>query len=203
AVAAGGAGRWVVPGAGVEVTAGVLDVGDSGYPNSIAFDMGGTSCDVALIKDGEPLIASRGQIGGRDLALPMLDINTVSAGGGTISMPDRFGALQVGPQSAGAVPGPACYGRGGAAPTITDCNLVLGYLGEDNFLGGQMRLDAGKARAAIESKVARPLGLTPTQAAQGIVRIIDVKMQEAIKAISTMRGHDLRDFMLLAFGGAG
>jgi N-methylhydantoinase A len=116
---------------------------------------------------------------------------------------DRFGTLQVGPQSAGAVPGPACYGRGGEMPTITDCNLVLGYLGEDGFLGGRMRLDAAKARSAIETKIARPLGLTPIEAAEGIVRIIDVKMQEAIKAISTMRGHDLREFMLLAFGGAG
>src|SRR5439155_16348362 len=96
-----------------------------------------------------------------------------------------------------------CYGRGGDTPTITDCNLVLGYLGEDNFLGGRMRLDATKARAAIEAKVARPLGLGITDAAEGIVRVIDVKMEEAIKAISTMRGHDLRDFMLLAFGGAG
>jgi N-methylhydantoinase A len=185
------------------VTAGALGARDSGFPNLITFDMGGTSCDVALVKEGKPLIASRGQIEGRDLAVPMLDINTVSAGGGTIAILDRFGALQVGPQSAGAVPGPACYGRGGVAPTITDCNLVLGYLGEDSFLGGQMRLDAGKARTAIENKIARRLGLTLTQAAQGIVRIIDVKMQEAIKAISTMRGHDLRDFMLLAFGGAG
>jgi N-methylhydantoinase A len=185
------------------VTAGALAARDSGFSNVITFDMGGTSCDVALIKDAEPLITSRGQIEGRDLAVPMLDINTVSTGGGTIAMLDRFGALQVGPQSAGAVPGPACYRRGGAAPTITDCNLVLGYLGEDSFLGGQMRLEAGKARAAIESKIARPLGLSVTETAQGIVRIIDVKMQQAIKAISTMRGHDLREFMLLAFGGAG
>jgi N-methylhydantoinase A len=111
--------------------------------------------------------------------------------------------LQVGPQSAGAAPGPACYGRGGEMPTITDCNLVLGYLGEDGFLGGRMRLDASKARSAIETKIARPLGLGLIETAEGIVRIIDVKMEEAIKAISTMRGHDLRDFMLLAFGGAG
>jgi N-methylhydantoinase A len=101
------------------------------------------------------------------------------------------------------MPGPACYSRGGDMPTITDCNLVLGHLSEDNFLGGKMRLDAAKARQALESKVARPLGMDPVEAAEGIVRIIDVKMEEAIKAISTMRGHDLRDFMLLAFGGAG
>ena len=185
------------------VTAGVLACGMSGSANIITFDMGGTSCDVALIKDGEPLLSSRGKIEGRDLAVPMLDINTVSAGGGTVATVDRFGVLQVGPQSAGAVPGPACYGRGGEAPTITDCNLVLGYLGEDNFLGGRMRLDAAKARAAIEAAVAKPLGLDVAEAAEGIVRVIDVKMEEAIKAISTMRGHDLRDFMLLAFGGAG
>jgi N-methylhydantoinase A len=165
--------------------------------------MGGTSCDVALIKDGEALLSGRGKIEGRDLAVPMLDINTVSAGGGTIAAVDRFGVLQVGPHSAGAVPGPACYGRGGEAPTITDCNLLLGYLGEDSFLGGRMRLDAAKAQAAIESKIAQPLGLGAAEAADGVVRIIDVKMEEAIKAISTMRGHDLRDFMLLAFGGAG
>jgi N-methylhydantoinase A len=126
----------------------------------------------------------------------------VSAGGGTIARVDRIGALEVGPQSAGAAPGPACYGRGGAEPTITDCNLVLGLLSPDNFLGGRLPLDAAKARAAVE-RVAKPLGMSVEEAAEGIIRIIDVKMEEAIKAISTMRGHDLRDFHLLAFGGAG
>ena len=203
AAAARRAVTTVLSGPAGGVTAGVLACGMSGSANIITFDMGGTSCDVALIRDGEPLLSSRGKIEGRDLAVPMLDINTVSAGGGTVATVDRFGVLQVGPQSAGAVPGPACYGRGGAAPTITDCNLVLGYLGEDNFLGGRMRLEAAKARAAIEAAVARPLGLDVAQAAEGIIRVIDVKMEEAIKAISTMRGHDLRDFMLLAFGGAG
>src|SRR6266404_5781141 len=185
------------------VTAGVLAARMTASRDVITFDMGGTSCDVALIKGGEALLSSRGNIEGRDLAVPMLDINTVSAGGGTVAAVDRFGVLQVGPASAGAVPGPACYGRGGEMPTITDCNLVLGYLGENNFLGGRMRLDVAKARAVIETKVARPLGLGVADAAEGIVRIIDVKMEEAIKAISTMRGHDLRGFMLLAFGGAG
>jgi N-methylhydantoinase A len=203
AAAARRAVTTVLSGPAGGVTAGVLAcrLGDLG--NVITFDMGGTSCDVALIKDGAPLLANRGKIEGRDLAVPMLDINTVSAGGGTIAEVDRFGVLRVGPHSAGAVPGPACYGRGGEAPTITDCNLLLGYLGEDNFLGGRMRLDAAKARAAVDAKVAQPLGLPVVAAAEGIVRVIDVKMQEAIKAISTMRGHDLRDFMLLAFGGAG
>jgi len=185
------------------VTAGALACRANGFANLITFDMGGTSCDVALIRDGEPLLSGRGKIEGRDLAVPMLDINTVSAGGGTIAEVDRFGVLQVGPHSAGAAPGPACYGHGGEKPTITDCNLVLACLSADNFLRGRMRLDSAKARAAIEGKVAHPLSLGVAEAAEGIIRIIDVKMEEAIKAISTMRGHDLRDFMLLAFGGAG
>jgi N-methylhydantoinase A len=184
------------------VTAGVAASRQLQCPNIVTFDMGGTSCDVALIKDGEPIFTSRGKIEGRDIAVPMMDINTVSAGGGTIARVDRFGALEVGPQSAGAVPGPACYGRGGEAPTITDCNLLLGYLSADNFHDGRMTLDRGKAEAAV-GRIAGPLSLDVTAAAEGIVRIIDVKMEEAIKAISTMRGHDLRDFMLLAFGGAG
>jgi N-methylhydantoinase A len=185
------------------ITASVQTCRTTGLMNLITFDMGGTSCDVALIKDGEPSLQSRGKIEGRDLALPMIDINTVSAGGGTLARVDRFGVLEVGPESAGAVPGPACYARGGIEPTITDCNLVLGYLSEDNFLGGQMRLDTAAARRAIERHVAGRLALGVEEAAEGIVRIIDVKMQEAIKAISTMRGHDLRGFHLLAFGGAG
>ncbi len=184
------------------VTAGVAACRMTGFNNIITFDMGGTSCDVALIKDGQPIFTSRGKIEGRDLAVPMMDINTVSAGGGTIAKVDRFGVLEVGPQSAGAVPGPACYGRGGEAATITDCNLLLGYLSADNFLGGRMTLDGAQANAAV-ARVAKPLSLGAAEAAEGIVRIIEVKMEEAIKAISTMRGHDLRDFMLLAFGGAG
>jgi len=184
------------------VTAGVAACRMTGFANIITFDMGGTSCDVALIRNGEPVFAGRGKIEGRDIAVPMMDINTVSAGGGTIARVDRFGVLEVGPQSAGAVPGPASYGRGGEAATITDCNLVLGWLSADNFLGGRMTLDRARAEAAVE-RVAKPLSLGMPEAAEGIVRIIEVKMAEAIKAISTMRGHDLRDFMLLAFGGAG
>jgi N-methylhydantoinase A len=203
AAAARKAVTTVLSGPAGGVTAGAFACRMTAFQNIITFDMGGTSCDVALIRDGEPFVASRGKIDGRDLAVPMLDINTVSAGGGTIARVDRFGVLQVGPQSAGAMPGPACYGRGGEAPTITDCNLVMGHLSAGNFLGGQMRLDAAKAWEAIEAKVARPLTMSVAEAAEGIVRIIDVKMEEAIKAISTMRGHDLRDFMLLAFGGAG
>ena len=185
------------------ITASVQTCRTTGLMNLITFDMGGTSCDVALIKDGEPSVQNRGKIEGRDISLPMIDINTVSAGGGTLARVDRFGQLEVGPESAGAVPGPACYGRGGTEPTITDCNLALGYLGEDNFLGGKMKLDAKAAHRALQTGIAGRLGMSVVDAAEGIVRIIDVKMQEAIKAISTMRGHDLRDFHLLAFGGAG
>jgi len=184
------------------VTAGVALSRMTGFASVVTFDMGGTSCDVALIKDGDPVFAGRGKIEGRDLAVPMMEINTVSAGGGTIAKADRFGVLEVGPHSAGAVPGPACYGRGGEAATITDCNLVLGYLSADNFLGGRMTLDGAKANEAV-ARVAKPLSLGVDDTAEGILRIIDVKMEEAIKAISPMRGHDLRDFMLLAFGGAG
>jgi N-methylhydantoinase A len=202
AAAARTAVTTVLSGPAGGVTAGVAACATTGIANIITFDMGGTSCDVALIKDGKPIFAGRGKIEGRDIAVPMMEINTVSAGGGTIAKVDRFGALDVGPQSAGAVPGPACYGRGGEAATITDCNLVLGYLSADNFLGGRMVLDRAKAEAAV-ARVAKPLSLDVAAAAEGIVRIIEVKMEEAIKAISTMRGHDLRDFFLLAFGGAG
>ncbi len=185
------------------ITASMQACRTTGFQNVVTFDMGGTSCDVALIKDGAPSVSNRGKVEGRDVALPMIEINTVSAGGGTQAHVDRFGELVVGPQSAGAVPGPACYMRGGTQPTITDCNLVLGYLSPGNFLGGKMPLDVEAAKRAIETAVAGPLGLDVMDAAEGIVRVINVKMQEAIKAISTMRGHDLRDFMLLAFGGAG
>lgn len=185
------------------VTASVQISRATGLQNLVTFDMGGTSCDVALIRNGEPAVQHRGRIEGRDISLPMLDIHTVSAGGGTLARVDRFGQLIVGPGSAGAVPGPACYGRGGAEPTITDCNAVLGYLGESNFLAGSMRLHMAAALRAVETQIARRLGMSVEDAADGIIRVINVKMQEAIKAISTMRGHDLRDFHLLAFGGAG
>ncbi len=203
AAAARKAVATVLSGPAGGITASLHACRTTGLQNLITFDMGGTSCDVALIKDGAPSVSNHGKIDGRDLLLPMIDINTVSAGGGTLAQVNALGELIVGPQSAGAVPGPACYGRGGRQPTITDCNLVLGYLSADNFLGGSMRLDIEAARSAIAIAVAEPLGMDVVDAAEGIVRIINVKMQEAIKAISTMRGHDLRDFRLLAFGGAG
>jgi N-methylhydantoinase A len=174
-----------------------------GFENVVTFDMGGTSTDVALIEHGRPVRRMGGKVHGRDVLVPMLDIHTVAAGGGTIAWIDESGVLQVGPQSAGAQPGPACYGRGGTQPTITDANLVLGFLAHDAPLaGGTLTLDREAAERAIAT-VAQPLGLDVIACARGIVEIVNVKMQEAIKVVSSNRGYDLRDFHLLAFGGAG
>ncbi|GAC1312944.1 MAG: hydantoinase/oxoprolinase family protein [Chloroflexota bacterium] len=185
------------------VTAGTALAVAAGIDNVITFDMGGTSCDVALIQRGEPVVTDRSKIGGRDIAVPMLDINTVSAGGGTLAYVDPQGALHVGPHSAGAVPGPACYGRGGEQPTVTDADVVLGYLNPGALLNGAMAVDARRAEQAVENMVAKPLGVDLLRAADGIVKIVNVKMAEAIKAISTERGFDLREFTLVPFGGAG
>lgn len=185
------------------VTAGAALAAAVGTDNIITFDMGGTSCDVALIQRGEPVVTDRSKIGGRDIAVPMLDINTVSAGGGTLARVDAHGALHVGPQSAGAVPGPACYLRGGTHPTVTDADVVLGYLNPGALLDGAMQVDAAAAEQAVRTDVAEPLGVDVLRAADGIVKIVNVKMAEAIKAISTERGFDLRDFTLVPFGGAG
>jgi N-methylhydantoinase A len=171
--------------------------------NIITFDMGGTSCDVALIHQGNPVITTQGRINQRPISLPMLDIHTVSAGGGTIARLDAVGGLQVGPDSAGADPGPVCYNRGGQEITVTDANLIIGVLDPDHFLGGRMKLDKQKAERTLEEKIARPLGLSLFEAADGVLDIINVKMEEAIKAVSSQRGYDIRDFTLVAFGGGG
>lgn len=185
------------------VSAGRALAAAAGVENVITFDMGGTSCDVALIQGGEPVISDRSVIGGRVVAVPMYEINTVSAGGGTLATVDAHGALHVGPHSAGAVPGPVSYGRGGRTPTVTDANLVLGYLNPKALLGGAMQLDVAAATEALERQIAAPLGVDVVRAAAGIVEIVNVTMSEAIKAISTERGFDIRDFTLLPFGGAG
>jgi N-methylhydantoinase A/oxoprolinase/acetone carboxylase beta subunit/N-methylhydantoinase B/oxoprolinase/acetone carboxylase alpha subunit len=191
------------PAAGV-VAASRLISGSSSFPNVVTFDMGGTSTDVALIENGRPVRRTGGKIHGRDVLVPMLDIHTVAAGGGTIAWIDTAGVLQVGPQSAGANPGPVCYSKGGTEPTITDANVVLGALSEESPLaGGTLRLDRGAAEKTIRERIAEPLGLSVIEAARGIVEIVSVKMQEAIKVVSSNRGYDLRDFHLLAFGGAG
>jgi N-methylhydantoinase A len=174
-----------------------------GINNIITFDMGGTSCDVALIHQGNPVITTQGKINLRPIALPMLDIHTVSAGGGTIARIDAVGGLQVGPHSAGADPGPVCYDRGGEEITVTDANLVCGVLDPDQFLGGRMKLNQAKARQVLQEKLAKPLQLDLLEAADGVLKIINVKMEEAIKAVSSARGYDIRDFTLVAFGGGG
>jgi N-methylhydantoinase A len=177
--------------------------GRVGIQNLITFDMGGTSCDVSLIHQGNPVVTTQGKIGQRPISLPMLDIHTVSAGGGTIARIDAVGALQVGPDSAGADPGPVCYNRGGEEITITDANLVTGVLDPDHFLGGRMKLNKARAEELLEREIAKPLGLSLLEAADGILKIINVKMEEAIKSVSSQRGYDIRDFTLVAFGGGG
>jgi N-methylhydantoinase A len=176
----------------------------SGFHEMVTFDMGGTSTDVALINGGQAMRRMAGKVNRRDLLVPMLDIHTVAAGGGTVAWIDELGMLQVGPRSAGSFPGPVCYGRGGTEATITDANLVLGYLNaEFPLAGGSLTLDRKAAEAAIAKNIAEPLGMSVTQAARGIIEIVNVKMQEAIKVVSSNRGYDLRDFYLYAFGGAG
>src|SRR4051812_8860392 len=178
-----------------------------GLQNVISFDMGGTTAKASLIKDGEPTLAPGyyvgGYAGGHPVMLPMIDVVEVGAGGGSIAWIDDIGALKVGPQSAGADPGPICYRGGGTEPTITDANVVLGRLDPDNFLGGTMKLDADAARRGIKEKIADPLKLDVIVAAQAIVDIAVNKMSLAVREVSVAKGYDPRDFALVASGGAG
>jgi N-methylhydantoinase A len=171
-------------------------------PDVLCLDMGGTSCDVCLIQGSHVPETAERLIAGRPLALPALDIHTVGAGGGSIAWRDPGGALRVGPASAGAEPGPACYGRGGEAPTVTDANLLLGRLLADAPLAGQVALDRLAAERAV-SRLARELGLEPIACAEGIVRVAEAEMLGALRVMTVERGIDPRDFALMAFGGAG
>ena len=177
-----------------------------GLANAIAFDMGGTTAKAGVIYQGEPLTTGSALIGSYDQGLPvqiaMMDIFEVGTGGGSIARVEE-GGLRVGPQSAGAAPGPACYGLGGTEPTVTDANLLLGRLGADRFLGGEMRLDVAGAKRALEERVAAPLGMDATAAADGILRIAATAMSYAVKGVTTERGLDVGDFALVAYGGAG
>jgi N-methylhydantoinase A len=173
----------------------------AGCPRLLTFDMGGTSTDVALV-EGEPRLTSEGRIGPYPVAVPMVDMHTIGAGGGSIAWIDAGGMLQVGPESAGADPGPACYGRGGAEATVTDANLVLGRLRADAFLGGSMDLDVDAAQRAV-AHLAERLGCGVLQAAEGVVRIANEHMARALRTISVQRGIDPRGFVLTCFGGAG
>jgi N-methylhydantoinase A len=177
-----------------------------GLKNAIAFDMGGTTAKAGVIHEGEALTTGVALIGGYDKALPvqiaMMDIFEVGTGGGSIARVEE-GSLRVGPQSAGAAPGPACYALGGREPTVTDANLLLGRLGADRFLGGEMRLDVAAATAALNEHVAKPLGMDATAAADGILRIAVTAMSYAVKGVTTERGLDAGAFVLVAYGGAG
>jgi N-methylhydantoinase A len=180
---------------------------DIGLTKAIAFDMGGTTAKAGVIVDGEALVANQVMIGGYAEGLPaqipMIDIQEVGTGGGSIARVNDGKALRVGPQSAGSHPGPACYALGGEEPTVTDANLVLGRLSADRFLGGEMKLDVERARTAVEEHVAKPLGISVEAAADGIIRIAAASMANVVKRVTTERGLDARDFPIIAMGGAG
>jgi N-methylhydantoinase A len=197
------AGAWsVLSGpAGGAVGAGLL-AALSGDGNALGFDMGGTSCDVCVVEGGEVRRTDSRIIDGRPIQLPMVDVHTVGAGGGSIGWRDPGSALRVGPHSAGADPGPACYGRGGSEPTVTDANLLLGHLAGDSQLAGGVDLDAEAADRAV-AELGRSLGLDPLQAAAGILRVADQEMVRALRVVTVERGVDPRGFALLPFGGAG
>ena len=201
------------PAAGVVAAALVAE--QTGHRDILSFDMGGTTAKASLIRDaayettpeyevGGGASGSRTMLGtGQPIRVPVIDLAEVSAGGGSIAWVDRAGALRVGPRSAGAVPGPVCYGRGGEEPTVTDCNLVLGYLDQASLLGGEMEIDLDAARKAIAAKLAEPLGIDVRTAAAGVIDVVNHEMAEALRIVSVLRGHDPRDFTLAAFGGAG
>jgi N-methylhydantoinase A len=174
-----------------------------GFPNVLTTDVGGTSFDVGLVVDGETEFAREPVFDKYHLTFPMVDVVSIGAGGGSIAWLDADGFLKVGPQSAGADPGPACYGRGGAEPTATDANVVLGRINPDYFLGGTWRLDRTAAEAAIRARIAEPLGLSLEQAALGIIDILDARMADLVRSVTIGRGLDPREFALMAIGGAG
>jgi N-methylhydantoinase A len=182
---------------------GAIETGElSGVENIISIDVGGTSADVCLVQNSRPKLTMKGQIGDWPLQLPMVDINTVGAGGGSIARVSAGDRLTVGPQSAGASPGPACYPKGGNEPTVTDAHVVLGRI-PPHLLGGEIPLNVDVARKTIGEKVAGPLGLSIEEAADGILQIVNNNMVGAIRAVSVARGHDPKDFLLVPFGGAG
>jgi N-methylhydantoinase A len=199
--ARGGAWSVLSGPAGGAVGAGLL-AQLSGDGNALGFDMGGTSCDVCVVEEGEVRRTDAREIEGRPIQLPMVDVHTVGAGGGSIGWRDSGGALRVGPRSAGADPGPACYGRGGSEPTVTDANLLLGHLAGDSELAGGVALDAKAAERAV-AELGRSVGLEPLETAAGIVRVANQEMVRALRVVTIERGIDPRRFALLPFGGAG
>ncbi len=187
--------------------AGVIGGGEAaraaGVEDVITVDIGGTSCDIALVSAGKPLVRPDGRIDGYPVRVPMVDVNAIGSGGGSIAWIDAAGGLRVGPDSAGADPGPASYGRGGRRPTVTDASLVLGFLNPDYFAGGSVPLDPDLAEHAIRSRIAEPLGLSTMQAAHGIHRVVNAQMAEGMRLVSIRQGFDPRNFALVALGGAG
>jgi N-methylhydantoinase A len=201
--AAAGHASWTVLSGPAGGAAGAAYVARaSGIPDALCFDMGGTSCDVCVVDDGAVQEESASTIAGRPLALPTVAVHTVGAGGGSIAWRDPGGAMRVGPRSAGADPGPACYGRGGTEPTVTDANLVLGYLAPDAPLAGGVQLDLDAARRAVGA-LADELGLAEIECAAGIVRVANAEMLRALRVVTVQRGIDPRRYALLCFGGAG
>jgi len=197
------AGSWsVLSGPAGGAVGAALLAAAAGEEDALGLDMGGTSCDVCVVEGGEVRRTGSRHIDGRVIQLPMVDVHTVGAGGGSIGWRDAGGALRVGPRSAGAEPGPACYGRGGAEPTVTDANLLLGNLAPDSTLAGDVALDVEAARAAVAALGAE-LGLGETEAAEGIVRVANQEMVRALRVVTVERGLDPRRFALLPFGGAG
>jgi N-methylhydantoinase A len=201
------------PAAGVVAAA--LVARQTGRNNLLSFDMGGTTAKASLIRDGRYETTTDYEVGGgssmtramngtgHPIRVPVIDLAEVSAGGGSIAWVDRAGALRVGPKSAGADPGPACYGRGGSEPTVTDCNLLLGYLDQRSLLGGDLAIDPAAAAAAVRTRLAEPLGITTQAAAAAVVDVVNHAMAEVLKIVSVQRGHDPREFALAPFGGAG
>jgi N-methylhydantoinase A len=201
--AAENAHRMVLSGPAGGVLAATKVAERTEFKNLITFDMGGTSTDIALIADGKAAPVRQSIFHHKPLMVPQFDIHTIGSGGGSIAWVSDSGLLRVGPQSAGAVPGPACYGRGGTLPTTTDAHVVLGRVHPDHFLGGEMTLDHDAAVRAVTEHVAKPLGVSLEEAAIGMLEVSNTLMSKGVRVVSVNRGFDPKDFMLLPFGGAG
>ena len=197
------AGRCLMSGPAAGVTGAGFLAGRAGCPDVITFDVGGTSTDVCLIDGNRPIVAKEREVRGHPVRFPMVDVHSVGAGGGSIARVDTGGFVHVGPRSAGAAPGPACYGLGGGEPTVTDANVVLGRLSGESLLGGRMSLRPDLAHRAIAEKVAAPMGLGVEEAAEAVLTILNENLVQAIRVISVEKGFDPRRFTLVAFGGAG
>jgi N-methylhydantoinase A len=189
------------PAAGAQASAYLA--GEDAKKGIVTLDMGGTSADIAFIEGGSPLEVTEVTLARRPLGVPALDMTTISAGGGSIAWVDRSNFLRVGPRSAGADPGPVCYGKGGTNPTVTDADIALGFLNPEYFLGGSQMLDKGAAERALAENIGKPLGMSVLEAASGIRRIVDLRMADEVKVFGAKRGVDPQEFTLLPFGGAG